>query len=122
MGLNEPLRLGAVELMRSLKREGHSVWIYTTSYRSPTKIRLWLALYGVRIDGAINQTKQEHVRERAGIERHLLKYPPAFGIDLHVDDADDVEIEGRKRGYRSLTISPQDTEWTERVRDTVRKI
>lgn len=39
----EPLRLGTRELWRALKKRGFQVGVYTTSYRTPAKIRFWLA-------------------------------------------------------------------------------
>jgi hypothetical protein len=43
------------------------------------------------------------------------KYPPAFGIDLHVDDSEGVAEEGRRHHFGVVVVSPQDPEWTATV-------
>src|SRR4051812_12292063 len=68
---DEPLRLGARELLNGLRRRGHEVWVYTTSYRDPWGVWWWLRLHGVRVGRVINQ----HVHDR-----HLRRpgrYPPS---------------------------------------------
>ena len=39
------------------------------------------------------------------------KYPPAFGIDLLIDDAEGVSIEGERFGFRVFRISGNDLSW-----------
>src|ERR1700739_4000113 len=60
----EPLRCGTCEMMRKLRGRGWNIWIYTTSFRPSFYIRTWLFLYGIRIDGVINEDR--HRRELAG--------------------------------------------------------
>ena len=43
----EPLRKGAVRLIKQLKGEKHEVFVYTTSYRKPTYVRTLFAGYGI---------------------------------------------------------------------------
>lgn len=45
--LTEPLRQGTRALTRQLRQQGCSVWIYTSSLRSPFHIWLWLRLHGI---------------------------------------------------------------------------
>ena len=92
--LGEPLRQGTRLLFRELRRRGFSIWIYTTSVRTPFQIRLWLILHGIRVDGVINE--ERHRTQLAGrkFARMPSKYLPAFGIDLHVDDSEGVKMEG----------------------------
>jgi len=50
------------------------------------------------------------------------KYPPAFGIDLHVDHAEGVATEGREHGFRVVVVSPTDADWAKRVLAAVDEI
>ena len=43
------------------------------------------------------------------------KYPPAFGIDVLVDDCEGVLIEGRKWNFRVIPVTPDDRQWTAKV-------
>jgi hypothetical protein len=43
------------------------------------------------------------------------KFPPAFGIDLHIDDSAGVAMEGADHRFPVLVIAPQDSGWVERV-------
>jgi hypothetical protein len=43
------------------------------------------------------------------------KYPPAFGIDLHVDDSEGVAEEGRRHRFAVVVVSPRDPDWAARV-------
>ena len=117
--LGEPLRLGTCSLVRELRRRGCSVWIYTSSGRTPFGIRLWLFLHGFRIHGVIND--ERHRRELAGrrFSRLPSKYPPAFGIDYHVDDSEGVRMEGEEHGFRVIVVRPGDEHWTQKVLDAV---
>jgi hypothetical protein len=117
--IGEPLRSGTRSLIDKLRRRGCSIWIYTSSGRTPFSIRWWLFLHGIRVDGIIND--ERHRRELVGrrFPRLPSKYPPAFGIDLHVDDSQGVQMEGDEHGFRVLVIKPDDEHWTETVLDAV---
>ena len=115
----EPLRFGTSTLMRELRRRNCSVWIYTTSGRSESYIRRWLLLHGIRIDGVINSARHRHEVASHRLLRVPSKYPPAFGIDLHVDDSEGVEMEGAEHGFRVVLVRPDDPHWTQRVLDAV---
>jgi hypothetical protein len=114
----ESLRAGAPRLLRALRRRGHEVWIYTTSLRSAARLRLWFSLFGVRLDGVVTQAT--HAAVIAEIPLTASKYPPAFGIDLLVDDAAGVALEGRRFGFAVLILSEDDTSWCARVLTMVR--
>lgn len=107
----EPIRAGAPGLFGTLRACGHEIWLYTTSYRSPAKLRLWFAAFGVCLDGIVNQARHEAV---VG-QKACSKYPPAFGIDLLVDDAEGVALEGARHGFRVLHIDELDPTWCSRV-------
>jgi len=115
----EPLRRGTGSLMRELRRRGCAIWIYTSSGRTPFGIRLWLLLHGIRIDGVINDERHRRALEGRGFSRMPSKYPPAFGIDLHVDDSEGVRMEGDERGFRVLVVNPRDEGWAERVLEAI---
>lgn len=72
----------------------------------------------MRLDGVVNQQRHEAVVGRQGAS----KYPPAFGIDLHVDDSPGVGEEGRAHQFRVLVVSPSDDLWTSRVLEAVQKL
>ena len=115
----EPLRKAACSLMRELRSRGCSIWTYTTSGRSAFQIRLWLFLYGIRVDGVVNDERHRRVVLRLGFSRLPSKYPPTFGIDLHVDDSEGVRMEGEQHGFRVVVVRPDDEDWTQRVLDAV---
>jgi hypothetical protein len=109
----DPLRLQTVRLFRLLKARKHEVWVYTSSLRRPFDIRRTFWAHGMRLDGVINAD----VHGEAVSSRVASKYPPAFGIDLLVDDAPGVEVEGRQHGFAVLRIDPGDADWSRRVLD-----
>ncbi len=113
------LRAGSRELLCDLHAQGHEIWIYTTSLRTPARVSWWFRLYGVSIGGVINQ--QRHDRTMAGLTlgHPPSKHPPSFGIDLLVDDSAGVAAEGREHGFCVVEVNPDDEEWTSRVRQAV---
>lgn len=120
--LGEPLRQGTRSLFQKLRRRGFSIWIYTTSVRSPFQIRLWLILHGIRVDGVINE--ERHRTQLAGrrFARVPSKYPPAFGIDLHVDDSEGVKMEGEQHRFRVALVRPSDEHWGKAVLDAAEEV
>lgn len=112
--LGEPLRGGTRELMRNLRRQGCSIWIYTSSGRTPGYIRRWLLLYGIRVDGVVNSDRHHAVAVK-GLANAPSKFPPAFDIDLHVDDSEGVGLEGDDHGFRVVVVCPQDENWAQKV-------
>lgn len=118
----EPLRGGARSLVNELRRRGYSVWIYTTSGRTPFQIQLWLFLHGILVDGIVNDNR--HRRELSGrrFSRLPSKYPPAFGIDLHVDDSEGVRMEGDEHGFRVVVVNLDDRHWTEKILQAVAEL
>ncbi|MEV4884649.1 hypothetical protein MRBLMN1_003175 [Chitinophaga ginsengisegetis] len=107
----EKLRSGTIRLMKALQGKGHSVYIYTTSYRSPLYIRRLFFSYGIRLNKIINKRiHDETLRERAGI---ISKYPPAFSIDIHIDDSPGVAMEGGRYHFKTIIIEENNTGWTD---------
>ncbi len=56
--------------------------------------------------------REEERRQR---RKFPVKYPPAFGIDLLIDDSVAVEAQGRAHGFRVLRLGPGDLDWGRRV-------
>ena len=118
LAFREPLRHGAIELMRELRAQGHELWIYTSSFRSIGYLRLWFLFHGVRLGGVVNgELHRDAVR---GHMDNPSKFPPAFGIDLLIDDSMGVALEGKALGFRVLVVDPADVEWTDKVKAVVR--
>jgi len=120
--LGEPLRRGTRSLIRDLRRQGCSIWIYTSSGRTPAYIRRWLMLYGIHVDGVVNSDRHQHVLAQRRLENAPSKYPPAFDIDLHVDDSEGVGIEGFDHGFRVVVVDPQDGNWAQKVMDAAEQV
>lgn len=117
---SEPLRVGAAELLRELVGAGHEVGVYTSSDRSRARIWLNFWTYGVALGHVVNKTAHEKwwhglERERRAELAPCVKYPPAFGIDLLVDDSESVACRGRALGYRVVVVDPGDPEWCTKV-------
>jgi hypothetical protein len=45
----------------------------------------------------------------------LDDYPPAFGIDLQVDDSDGVRMQGELHGFSVVVVRQDDRDWTKKV-------
>ena len=113
----EPLRAGTGELLRSIVRQGHEVWIYTTSFRKPLATRLLFYSHGIRIRGVVNQdAHQKRMNKLGEAYKTCTKYPPAFGIDVLVDDSQGVLIESKRHGFEMVLVRPDDTEWVAAVK------
>jgi hypothetical protein len=110
-----PLRRGTRSLLIELRRRGCSIWIYTTSGRTPFQIRRWLFLHGIRVDGIVNDERHRRNVSNLRFDHLPSKYPPAFGIDLHVDDSEGVRMEGDTHGFRVVLVRPEDEQWTAKV-------
>ncbi|WEK28085.1 MAG: hypothetical protein P0Y58_14315 [Candidatus Pseudomonas phytovorans] len=115
--LGEPLRSGTRELIRDLRRQGCSIWIYTSSGRTPAYIRRWLMLYGIHVDGVVNSDRHQHILAQNGLENSPSKLPSAFDIDLHVDDSEGVRLEGVDHGFSVVVVCPKDQNWAQKVKD-----
>jgi hypothetical protein len=120
--LCEPLRGGTRALVNELRRRGCSVWIYTTSGRTPFQIQLWLFLHGIRVDGIVNDERHRHELSGRRFLRLPSKYPLAFGIDLHVDDSEGVRMEGDDHGFRVVVVRPEDQHWAEKILQAVAEV
>ncbi|SIN81928.1 hypothetical protein SAMN05444166_1080 [Singulisphaera sp. GP187] len=80
-------------------------------------VRMLFLLYGVRIAGVINQ--YHHFRKVTGCGhsyQDCSKYPPAFGIDLLVDESEGVWLESQRHGFKMVLVRPDDNAWAKAVR------
>jgi len=118
----EKLRKGTVGLMRYFQQQGEEIWVYTTSYRNTFYIRLLFWLHGIVVRGVVNQAvHNQKIKNRTDWPR-CSKYPPAFGIDLLIDDQEGVKIEAERHGFRMIWIKPEQQDWTEQVINEYKKI
>ncbi|SNR42662.1 hypothetical protein [Flavobacterium sp. ov086] len=109
----ENLRKGTIDLFRELKKQKHQIYIYTTSYRSESRIKGTFYSYGVSVDFVINQQKhQKSIRKK---DIYCSKFPPMFNIDIHIDDSIGVEMEGQKYGFKTIIISEKDENWNQTI-------
>jgi hypothetical protein len=119
----EALRHGTTDLLRRLAEMGCDLWVYTTSLRRPSAIRFLFRCYGVRLGGVVNQeSHMKWLRRCAPRLQTCSKYPPAFNIDLLIDDSEGVQLEARKHRYAMVLISPNDDTWTTKVLAAVHKL
>jgi hypothetical protein len=116
----EALRLETKELFQSLIAQNHTIWIYTTSYRSVFHLRKTFWAHGLKPKRFIN----EHINQKT-LRKHKCKAsknPALYGIDLHIDDAEGVAIEGEKYGFNTLIINPTDGDWMEKIKAKLSEI
>jgi hypothetical protein len=113
----EKIRTGTIELMKTCQLQGHKIFIYTTSLRPISKIMWTFYTYGIKLDKVINQQKHEKMQRDHGV--NSSKYPPAFNIDIHVDDSRGVEMEGRRFNFRTIIISENNRNWTDDILKSV---
>lgn len=116
----EPIRLGSVALINDLWKAGHEVWIYTTSFRGRFATKMMFSAYGTKIKRVINQS--DHQRVIAKLHRcyrHCSKFPPAFGIDLLIDECGGVQVEARKFNFPLVKVEPNDKDWDQKIRQAV---
>jgi hypothetical protein len=118
----EALREGSIELMQFLQQQGEEVWIYTTSYRSPTYIQLIFLLHRFKVKGVINQAIHDQTLRKRPDWPRCSKYPPAFGIDLLIDDQEGVKLEAERYGFQMIWIRSDDNAWVEKVKTEYARI
>ena len=119
----EPLRMGTKKLLGELQRQQHELWIYTSSLRSPFSVKQLFRRYGISIAGVVNQDRHDRaMRQLEGMYRSLCKYPPAFGVDLLVDDSEGVFLESFRHGFPVILVSPHDDDWVTTVAAGIRRM
>lgn len=109
----ELLRKGTADVFQELITQGHTVGIYTTSYRSIFKIKLMFWSYNIRPHFAINEKVNRQILNKRNIKSS--KYPPAFEIDWHIDDSQGVAIEGKRLGFEVLVLKKDELFWEQKI-------
>lgn len=109
----EKIRLGTIELFKELRYKGYRIYIYTTSFRSTARIKLTFYSYGIPVDSAINQ--QRHDKQLKENRTRTSKFPPAFDIDVHVDDSPGLRIEGERLNFRTIIVDAHDKNWGQTI-------
>ncbi|MCO7226194.1 hypothetical protein [Pleionea sp. CnH1-48] len=110
----EPLRRGAIPLLKSLSKE-HSIWIYTTSLRPQASIKWWFRLMGVSLEGVINH--QRHAHDIAHYPNiRYSKYPDMYGIDVLIDDSEGVAMELASQQCHFILVKPEELSWVDNIR------
>jgi hypothetical protein len=125
IGPGEALRSGATALLRELADRGHAIGVYTTSDRARTSVWWTFLRYQISLCRIVNRRAHDdwlHSLSRADRDRmrQHIKYPPAFGFDLLVDDAIVVANAGVRHGFNVVLVDPRDEHWARRVLDFVR--
>lgn len=113
----ERLRLGTITLFKALRNKGHQIGVYTTSYRSKAKIKRMFWAYGLSVDYVVNQQLHENTLGKRS--KSISKYPPAFEIDLHIDDSLGVECEGEVYGFNTVIVAMDDLQWIDKILERV---
>jgi len=116
----EKIRLGTIGLFKELRTRGHSIYIYTTSLRSIPRIKFLFYSYGIPVDKIINQ--QRHNRTLRGKRTMASKLPPAFGIDIHIDDSPGLKIEGDRFQFKTIIIQENDQNWETTIMKYLHKV
>ncbi|MBT31785.1 MAG: hypothetical protein CMO01_19170 [Thalassobius sp.] len=109
----EFIRKDTIKLLRKLKSQGHTIGVYTTSYRSKSKIWFQFYSYGFHLDFIINEKLNRKEISKAKV--YATKYPPAFGIDVHIDDSVGVGIEGERYQFNAIIIKKDDADWCSKL-------
>lgn len=109
----ERIRFGTIELFSELRQKGHNIYIYTTSFRSVTKIKLTFYSYGIPVDFVINHQRHDSVLKDN--RARTSKYPPAFDIDVHIDDSQGLRIEGERFNFKTIIVSENDKNWGQTI-------
>lgn len=107
----EPIRQGTRALLRALRERHCRIWLYTSSRRPTRYLRGWFRSAGFPLAGAVNLCEHEQIIGCRGPS----KLPPAFAIDLHVDDSPGVQIEGVEHGFRVVLVKPDEHDWARKV-------
>ncbi|MBX2797805.1 MAG: hypothetical protein KTR31_09060 [Myxococcales bacterium] len=106
-------RVGTRTLLEDLQRRGWRICVYTSSARDAIWIRLAFLTHGIWLSKVVNDAVH---RSRLGQHAsRTVKYPPAFDIDVLVDDSIAVAEQGRQFGFQVVQIDPSDDQWTARV-------
>ena len=117
LALKQGVRRGAVELMRSLQRDGWEIWIYTLGALPSHQVRLFFALNGVKLGGVITGHEHQNAVRLGLAPRTSIKHAPAFDLDLIIDDKDVTAQAGLRYGFETLKVTNCHKDWTLSIRE-----
>ena len=109
----EGIRKGTIELFKKLENRGHHIWIYTTSFRSIISLKRTFLAYGLRPRKIINQ--KINLQKLKANNSYVSKNPKLFGIDVHIDDAPGVKIEGDRNNFRVIIVEVCELNWVDKI-------
>ena len=112
--LSETLRSGAIDFIKALQADGHTIGVYTTSYRSHCYIKALFKCAGIRLAFVINQHDHEQ-RFASRLNRVASKMPHNFGIDLHIDDDTTLAKNAETFGFQIVQIDPNDLHYQHKI-------
>jgi len=116
----EPLRFGTPDLFNELWSLGHEVCIYTTSFRGVYSTKLLFRGYHTRVGKVINVPIHKRKISRLGnAYKTCSKFPPAFGIDLLIDNCGGVANEAKRYNFEMLQVHPDDDRWIATIRSHI---
>lgn len=107
----EKLRAGTRQIFNFCQQQGWETWIYTTSYRKRGYIWFLFWLYGIRLNGIINQSIHDKK-----VQVSCSKHPPSFGLDVVIDDSAGILIEGERFAFEALWIKPENLHWVDELK------
>jgi hypothetical protein len=70
-------------------------------------------VHGIFLDGIFN--KISHDKRIIECGKTCSKYPPMFGIDIHIDDSDGVKMEAERNDFKVIIIEESDSERCEKI-------
>ena len=113
----EFLRRGVAPILRAWASEGVQLWIYTESLRGRSPVLAWFAALQIPIAGMVNRQLHEAEWQRRGAPNPCpRKFPPWFGISVHVDNDPEIQREGLALGYRVILVSQDAPDFARQLR------
>jgi hypothetical protein len=77
------------------------------------KVKLMFWAYGIPVDEVINQSRHDKKLKEHNVRSS--KFPPAFGIDIHVDDSPGLIIESERFNFKAVVVNENDVDWHDTV-------
>lgn len=114
----EKIRKSSPQLIKELQKEGHTINIYTTSFRKKIKVRITLGYYGIHVKKIINQ--KQNIKTLKELKINVSKYPVAYNFHLHIDDSEGVRIESETSNFKMILVQPTDINWTKTIMQNIK--
>lgn len=114
----EKIRKSSPQLIKELQKKGHTINIYTTSFRKKIKIRITLGYYGIHVKKIINQ--KQNIKTLNELKINASKYPRAYNFHLHIDDSKGVKTESETFNFKMILIQPTDINWTKTIMQNIK--